>query len=99
MRECDALLAAGRKARPRLSEWVNEHYHEAAQSIIDMFAGSGHTITGMRAADVGCGDGLVDLGLAHKARPREVVGYDMEPTPVPHLLPIPRLPRPPPRLP
>jgi len=80
MRECDALLAAGRKARPRLSEWVNEHYHEAAQSIIDMFAGSGHTITGMRAADVGCGDGLVDLGLAHKARPRELVGYDIERT-------------------
>jgi SAM-dependent methyltransferase len=80
MRECDALLAAGRKGRERLAAWVTEHYHEAAQSIIDTLAGAGHSLTGKRAADVGCGDGLVDLGLMEKARPSELVGYDIEET-------------------
>jgi SAM-dependent methyltransferase len=78
MRECDALLAAGSRGGARLSAWVTEHCHEAAQSVIDMLAGAGHSLTGMRAADVGCGDGLIDLGLMHKARPRELVGYDVE---------------------
>jgi SAM-dependent methyltransferase len=80
MRECEALLAAGTKGRARLSAWVTEHYHEAAQSIIDMLAGAGHSPTGKRVADVGCGDGLIDLGVVHKAQPRELVGYDIERT-------------------
>jgi ubiquinone/menaquinone biosynthesis C-methylase UbiE len=80
MRECDALLAAGTRGRDRLSSWVAEHYDDAAQSIIDTLDGVGHSLTGKQAADVGCGDGLVDLGLMDKARPAELVGYDIEPT-------------------
>jgi SAM-dependent methyltransferase len=80
MRECDALLAAGRNGRARLSAWVTEHCHDAAQSVIDTLATAGHSLTGKRAADVGCGDGLVDLGLMQKARPGELVGYDIERT-------------------
>jgi ubiquinone/menaquinone biosynthesis C-methylase UbiE len=80
MRECDALLAAGRKGRDRLSSWVTEHHHEAARSIIDTLDGVGHSLTGKRVADIGCGDGLVDLGLVDKARPGELVGYDIERT-------------------
>jgi SAM-dependent methyltransferase len=80
MRECDALLAAAGPARHRLSAWVTEHYHEAAQSVLDMLASAGHSPTGKAVADVGCGDGLIDLGLMHKTQPRELVGYDIERT-------------------
>jgi SAM-dependent methyltransferase len=80
MRECDALLAAGSSGRARLSGWVTEHCQEATQSVVDMLTGAGHSLTGMRVADVGCGDGLIDLGLVLKTRPRELVAYDIERT-------------------
>ena len=80
MRECDALLAAGETARDDLSQWVEEHYREAANAVIDLLATVGASLRGRRVADVGCGDGLIDLGLVHRAQPSELVGYDIEPT-------------------
>ena len=37
-------------------------------------------------ADIGSGDGIIDLALTLRGRPRELVGYDVNPTPVDHLL-------------
>ena len=39
--------------------------------------GDGITLEGRRVADIGCGDGIIDLGLALKGRPEELVGYDL----------------------
>ena len=62
------------------SAWFAEHYGDAADQIIEFFAGDGLSLTGRDVADVGCGDGIIDLGVAHKARPRSLVGFDIVPT-------------------
>lgn len=68
------------------STWFAEHYGEAVGHIIDFHAAVGISLEGKRVADIGCGDGIIDLGLAHKARPEQLIGFDIEPTNVDHLL-------------
>jgi SAM-dependent methyltransferase len=43
-------------------------------------------VTGKSVADIGSGDGIIDLALTLAGRPRELVGYDLNPTQVDHLL-------------
>lgn len=62
------------------SAWFTEHYVDAADQVIDFLGGDGLSLTGRDVADVGCGDGIIDLGVAHKARPRSLVGFDIVPT-------------------
>jgi len=62
------------------SAWFAEHYKDAADQIIDFLAGDGISMTGRQVADVGCGDGIIDLGVAHKAEPARLVGFDVLPT-------------------
>jgi SAM-dependent methyltransferase len=57
--------------------WFKEHFHDAADEILEFLGGSGISLEGLRVADIGCGDGIIDLGLALKGRPRELVGYDL----------------------
>jgi ubiquinone/menaquinone biosynthesis C-methylase UbiE len=64
------------------SAWFNDHFHEAPRQIVEFLSGDGVALEGQRVADIGCGDGLIDLGLAHLARPAELVGYDIEDTDV-----------------
>jgi SAM-dependent methyltransferase len=66
--------------------WFDAHYEDAPSQIISFFADDGLTLEGKRVADVGCGDGLVDLGLVQKARPAALVGFDIVPTNVEILL-------------
>jgi SAM-dependent methyltransferase len=61
--------------------WFEAHYWEAAQAILDFVSLEGKVV-----ADIGSGDGIVDLALALRGRPRELVGYDVNPTLVDHLL-------------
>ena len=62
------------------SAWFLEHYEDAASQVIDFLGGDGISMTGTDVADVGCGDGIIDLGVAHKAKPRSLVGFDLVPT-------------------
>ncbi|HEX2699911.1 MAG TPA: class I SAM-dependent methyltransferase [Acidimicrobiales bacterium] len=62
------------------SAWFAEHYGDAADQVISFLAGDGLSLAGADVADVGCGDGIIDLGVAHKARPRSIVGFDIVPT-------------------
>ena len=62
------------------SAWFAEHYKDAADQIIDFLAGAGVDMAGRQVADVGCGDGIIDLGVAHKAEPARLVGFDLVPT-------------------
>jgi len=57
--------------------WWDAHYHEAASTVIDFFGGDGISLTGKRVADVGCGDGILDLGVAVAAKPDRLVGFDI----------------------
>jgi ubiquinone/menaquinone biosynthesis C-methylase UbiE len=40
----------------------------------------GLSLRGLRVADVGCGDGIMALGFAHRAKPAELVGFDLNRT-------------------
>lgn len=62
------------------SAWFAEHYEEAANQVVSFLAEDGITLAGLRVADVGCGDGIIDLGVMHKGRPAQLVGFDVAPT-------------------
>jgi SAM-dependent methyltransferase len=66
--------------RRQSSEWFSERYYGAADQIIEFFGSEFHTLTGKSVADIGCGDGIVDLGLFHRASPALLVGFDKRPT-------------------
>jgi ubiquinone/menaquinone biosynthesis C-methylase UbiE len=57
--------------------WFWEHYDVTAREIVAFLAGDGISLTGARVADIGCGDGIIDLGLMHQARPAALVGFDV----------------------
>lgn len=62
--------------------WFRTHVEGAAGEVIDFFGGDGITLTGKRVADLGAGDGSIDLGIAVTASPAELVGYDLRITDV-----------------
>jgi SAM-dependent methyltransferase len=59
------------------TRWFDQHYEEAADEILSFLSGDGLTLEGRRVADIGCGDGIIDLGLVLKGHPQELVGYDL----------------------
>jgi SAM-dependent methyltransferase len=62
------------------SRWFWDHYEGAAGQVISFFEGDGISLTGRRVGDIGCGDGIIDLGVAHHAAPAQLVGFDINPT-------------------
>ncbi|HWH95945.1 MAG TPA: class I SAM-dependent methyltransferase [Baekduia sp.] len=66
--------------------WFEEHYREAPAQIVDFLAGDGLSLEGKDVADIGCGDGIIDLGLFELASPRRLVGFDLEETDTTSLL-------------
>ncbi|MBC7632000.1 class I SAM-dependent methyltransferase [Aeromicrobium sp.] len=65
--------------------WFAAHFEIAVEQICEFFAGDGISLQGKRVADVGCGDGIIDLGLTLRAQPASLVGLDISPTDVDHL--------------
>ena len=59
--------------------WFREHFDEAAGQVLAFLDGAGG-IADRVVADIGCGDGIIDLGLVLKGKPRKLVGYDMRAT-------------------
>jgi ubiquinone/menaquinone biosynthesis C-methylase UbiE len=57
----------------------------AANQVLETFAAEGISVSGKSVADVGSGDGIIDLGIVHKARPSELVGFDLNLTDTGHL--------------
>jgi SAM-dependent methyltransferase len=70
----------GRFPEHQRSSWFKERYEDAANQVIEFFGGDFITLTGRAVADIGCGDGILDLGVAHKALPARLVGFDTRPT-------------------
>jgi ubiquinone/menaquinone biosynthesis C-methylase UbiE len=62
------------------SQWFWDHYDVAAGEIVDFCESSGVRLKGTDVADIGCGDGIMALGLCHRARPRRLVAFDVVPT-------------------
>jgi len=49
--------------------WFEDHFSSAASQILDFLGADGISLQGKRVADVGCGDGIIDLGLVELAAP------------------------------
>ncbi len=62
--------------------WFREHYDDAADQILEFLQPDGRMLEDKRVVDIGAGDGIIDLGLAVKGRPKEVIGYDVRTTDV-----------------
>jgi ubiquinone/menaquinone biosynthesis C-methylase UbiE len=59
------------------SKWFWDHYELAAGEIVSFCDSSALTLTGCDLADVGCGDGIMALGLSRLVSPRRLVGFDI----------------------
>ncbi len=62
---------------PGANTWFRDHYEEAAARVVEFLAMDGITLEGKQVADIGAGDGILDLGLAHKGRPQRLVAFDL----------------------
>jgi 2-polyprenyl-3-methyl-5-hydroxy-6-metoxy-1,4-benzoquinol methylase len=60
------------------SRWFWDHYVDAAGEVISFLEADAISLAGKRVGDVGCGDGIIDLGVAHRARPTLLVGFDIK---------------------
>lgn len=56
-------------------DWFFKHFDHAARVIANLMLGDSDLLRG-RVLDVGCGDGMTDLGVFLRCRPRELVGID-----------------------
>jgi SAM-dependent methyltransferase len=63
----------------RADQWFWDHYEWAAQQVLAFLAEDEIQLTSLEVADVGCGDGIIDLGLVHHGHPRRLVGFDVNP--------------------
>ena len=59
----------------RGDDWIYKHFDHAALTTTDYLLGNSPLLKG-RVLDVGCGDGITDLGIALRKRPAEMVGID-----------------------
>jgi SAM-dependent methyltransferase len=62
------------------ASWFEQHFNQAADEILEFLAGDGLDLKGKVVADVGSGDGIIDLALATKGAPESLVGYDIKQT-------------------
>ncbi len=75
-------LATSEHERKSDEEWFAAHYVDAADQLLGFIAASGLGIGGREVADVGSGDGIIDLALATRGAPSRLVGFDVSPTDV-----------------
>lgn len=66
-------------------QWFLDHYECAARETIEFLRDGGTTLEGLTVADVGCGEGITDLGIVRRARPARLVGFDINPVSKHHL--------------
>lgn len=56
-------------------DWFFKHFDHAARTIMSYMLGDSPLLRG-RVLDVGCGDGITDLGVALRLQPQRFVGVD-----------------------
>ena len=57
------------------ADWFYKHFDHAARTTATYLLGDSPLLRG-RILDVGCGDGITDLGIALRCQPEELVGID-----------------------
>jgi SAM-dependent methyltransferase len=57
------------------ADWFYKHFDHAARTTATYLLGDSPLLRG-RVLDVGCGDGITDLGIALRSEPAELVGID-----------------------
>lgn len=57
------------------SNWFYRHFDHACRVVVDYMLGHSDLLKG-QILDVGCGDGITDLGVFHRCRPERLVGVD-----------------------
>ncbi len=57
------------------NNWFFRHFDHAARTIIHLFFQRDPRLSG-RVLDLGCGDGITDLGIALRQKPTELIGID-----------------------
>ena len=57
------------------ANWFYRHFDHAARTIIHFLFRRDPRLSG-RVLDVGCGDGITDLGIAIRVQPKQLVGVD-----------------------
>ena len=62
--------------------WFREHFVDAVDQVFEFLDHREIPFEDAVVADIGSGDGIIDLGLAIKGRPSKLVGYDVRPTDV-----------------
>ena len=56
-------------------DWFHKHFDHAARTVLSYMLGDSPLLDG-RVLDVGCGDGITDLGMFLRRRPERLVGID-----------------------
>lgn len=64
---------------PAPAPWPEDSFSDAAAQVVEFFADEGIDLRGKRLADIGCGDGVMDLGVAQRIEPELLVGFDIDP--------------------
>ena len=59
--------------------WWEEHYVDAVDSLLAFLDGDGLSLEGRRVLDLGCGGGIISLGLAQRGGAASVLGLDLQP--------------------
>lgn len=65
----------GRGQGSGAGDWFSRHFDHAARTIIQLLFRRDERLRG-RILDVGCGDGITDLGIALRMQPETLVGVD-----------------------
>jgi SAM-dependent methyltransferase len=65
---------------PEPARWFSDHYDAAAQQVVDFLQDTAVPLAGIAMADIGSGDGVIDLGVLRKSEAAKVVGYDVNAT-------------------
>lgn len=75
-----------RRGRSPDSQWFWDHWDVAPGEIVSFCEVAGVHLADREIADIGCGDGIMACGLAHRVKPRRLVGFDVVPTDIGKLL-------------
>lgn len=59
--------------------WWQGHYVDAVDQLVGFLDGDGLSLDNRTVLDVGCGDGIISLGLAHRTGAAQVLGLDLQP--------------------
>lgn len=60
-------------------QWFWDQYDTGAEQVVAFLSDAGVVLEGATVADIGCGSGVMDLGIYRRCRPRALVGYDIHP--------------------